>query len=77
MLNTEEEKKKALSIIVQSKGQLEASINKVEEHLDREEFEEYCDAMATCTTYLNKIQRRIKEVNFLPQLKDKDDGLPF
>ena len=71
MLNTEQEKTKALQSIVQSKGQLEASINKVEDHLNREEFEEYCDAMATCTTYMTKIQKRIKDSN------TKDEKLPF
>lgn len=64
----EEEKRKILQQVAQSKGQLEASINKVEEYLNREEFEDYCDAMATCTTYMTKIQKRIKDIT----TNDKD-----
>ena len=64
----EEEKRKIQQQVAQSKGQLEASINKVEEHLNREEFEDYCDAMATCTTYMTKIQKRIKDIT----TNDKD-----
>ena len=64
----EEEKRKILQQVAQSKGQLEASINKVEEYLNREEFEDYCDAMATCTTYITKIQKRIKDIT----TNDKD-----
>ena len=64
----EEEKRKIQQQVAQSKGQLEASINKVEEYLNREEFEDYCDAMATCTTYITKIQKRIKDIT----TNDKD-----
>lgn len=46
--------------IQQTKGQLEASINKVEPFLSKEEFEDYCDNLYTCVTYLKKIEARIK-----------------
>ena len=55
-----ENQQKEVAKITQSKGQLEASINKVEDYLSREEFEDYCDAITTCTSYMLKITKRIK-----------------
>lgn len=46
--------------IQQAKGQLEASVAKVEPYLTREEFEDYCDNLYTCAAYLTKIKSRIK-----------------
>lgn len=59
--NLNENQQKDIASLNQYKGQLEASINKVEEYLDRDEFEDYCDAMATCTAYILKINKRIKD----------------
>ena len=56
-----EEKEKELLILVQSKGQLEASVNKVEKFLTKEEFADYCDNLYTCVAYNQKIQKSIKD----------------
>jgi len=37
--------------ILQTIGQLEASIDKIEASLTLEEFREYCDSIATAITY--------------------------
>lgn len=42
-------------------GQQEASIVKVESYLTDEEFREYCDAIATTTTTLKCILKKVKE----------------
>ena len=86
MLN-KEEKEKELLILTQSKGQLEASINKVEKFLTKEEFADYCDNLYTCVAYNQKIQKSIKDFElpiFLVQnyteektIKQKDDENPF
>lgn len=60
---TNEEKDKELKILTQSKGQLEASITKVDKHLSGSDFEDYCDAIYTCVAYIQKIQKQIKDSN--------------
>lgn len=51
--------------ILQTIGQLEASINKVEPYLDIEDFKDYCDStysvIATWRTVLKKVRERDKE----------------
>ena len=82
MFNTKEERDKELNILVQSKGQLEASVTKVEKHLNMEDFKDYCDALYTCVAYNQKIQKRIKNTiivksdNSNTSFEDDDDK-PF
>lgn len=56
-----EDKDKAIVTIKQSKGQLEASIQKVEAFLNIEEFKDYCDSVHTCMAYQDVVLKRIKE----------------
>ena len=37
--------------ILQIIGQLEASIDKIDEYLDLEDFKEYCDSISVAITY--------------------------
>ena len=60
---TDEEKERELKILTQSKGQLEASITKVDKHLSGSDFEDYCDAIYTCVAYVQKIQKQIRDTN--------------
>lgn len=41
-------------------GQIESSIDTVEEHLNDEEFHDFCDAVGTLTAYLKLIKKRYK-----------------
>lgn len=45
--------------INQTKGQLEASVSKVEPYLNQDEFADYCDALYTCVAYIAKIKQRV------------------
>lgn len=76
-IKTDEDKARQIQIITQSKGQLEASVTKVEPHLIREEFEEYCDALSTCTAYMLKIQKRIKDIHLSTDDISDDFEKPF
>ena len=60
---TKEERQKEIVKIQQSKGQLLASIEKVEKYLPLEEFKDYCDAIYTAVAYMQKIQKQIKDSN--------------
>lgn len=68
MENTE----KDIKLIQQSKGQLEASIDKVRTYLTDEEFRDYNDALYTCVGYQQLIMKRMKGENteFSPLKKD-------
>lgn len=78
MCNKKEERDKELSILAQSKGQLEASINKVEKHLSKEDFHDYCDAIYTCIAYNQKIQKEIKDqIIVVPTNSNNSNDLPF
>lgn len=67
-MNIDEPHKK-VSIFQQSKGQIIASIDKVEEFLTLEEFKDYCDCIYSCVAYQDLILKRIKEGN-LPIKED-------
>lgn len=54
---------KEVVIIKQSKGQLEASIQKVEPYLDIEEFKDYCDSVHTCLAYQDTIIKKLKDLD--------------
>ena len=47
-------------IIQQSRGQLLASIEKVEKYLPLEDFKDYCDAVYTAVAYQDVISKAIK-----------------
>ena len=47
--------------IKQTIGQLEASIAKIEPYLNDEDFKEYCDSIATATTYWKVILKQLKK----------------
>lgn len=42
-------------------GQQEASIEKIEEVLDEEDFREYCDAIATTVTLWKCVLKQVRE----------------
>lgn len=44
--------------ITNSRGQINKTIENVEQFLDDEEFKDFCDAAYTCITYLNLIKKR-------------------
>ena len=48
---TKEERQKEIVKVQQSKGQLLASIEKVEKYLPLEDFKDYCDAIYTAVAY--------------------------
>lgn len=62
VIKTNEDKNKVVNSLQQSKGQLEASVSKVEPFLDSEDFKDYCDAIYTCVAYQQKIQKEVKEI---------------
>ena len=51
---------KQKEIIQQSRGQLLASIEKVEKYLPLEDFKDYCDAIYTAVAYQDVISKAIK-----------------
>ena len=51
---------KQKEIIQQSRGQLLASIEKVEKYLPLEDFKDYCDAVYTAVAYQDVILKAIK-----------------
>ena len=55
-----EEKQKEIIKFQQSKGQLLASIEKVEKYLPLEDFKDYCDAIYTAVAYQDVILKAIK-----------------
>lgn len=60
---TNEERQKEIVKIQQSKGNLLASIEKVEKYLPLEEFKDYCDAIYTVVAYQDVILKVIKSPN--------------
>lgn len=67
---------KQVNLITQSKGQLEASINKVLPYLTDDEFRDYNDAIYTAVGYMQLILKRIKGENtdFVPTNKEEDES---
>lgn len=64
---TKEERQKEIIKFQQSKGQLLASIEKVEDYLSFEDFKDYCDAIYTAVAYQDVISKAIKS-------PDKEDN---
>ena len=64
---TKEERQKEIIKFQQSKGQLLASIEKVEKYLPLEDFKDYCDAIYTAVAYQDVISKAIK-------FPDKEDN---
>ena len=64
---TNEERQKEIIKFQQSKGQLLASIEKVEKYLPLEDFKDYCDAIYTAVAYQDVISKAIK-------FPDKEDN---
>ena len=60
---TIEERQKEIIKFQQSKGQLLASIEKVEKYLPLEDFKDYCDAIYTAVAYQDVILKAIKFPN--------------
>ena len=57
---TKEERQKEITKFQQSKGQLLASIEKIEKYLPLEDFKDYCDAIYTAVAYQDVILKAIK-----------------
>ena len=57
---TKEESQKEIVKFQQSKGQLLASIEKVEKYVPLEDFKDYCDAIYTAVAYQDGILKAIK-----------------
>ena len=58
-----EEKQKEIIKFQQSKGQLLASIEKIENYLPLEDFKDYCDAIYTAVAYQDTILKLLKSPN--------------
>ena len=67
---TKEERQKEIVKVQQSKGQLLASIEKVEKYLPLEDFKDYCDAIYTAVAYQDIILKAIKS----PDTQDNVSG---
>ena len=67
---TKEERQKEIVKFQQSKGQLLASIEKVEDYLPLEDFKDYCDAIYTAVAYQDTILKLLKS----PDKKDNASG---
>ena len=67
---TKEERQKEITKFQQSKGQLLASIEKVEDYLPLEDFKDYCDAIYTAVAYQDTILKLLKS----PDKKDNASG---
>ena len=57
---TKEERQKEITKFQQSKGQLLASIEKVEKYLPLEDFKDYCDSIYTAVAYQDVVLKAIK-----------------
>ena len=55
-----EERQKEIIKIQQSKGQLLASIEKIENYLPLEDFKDYCDTIYTAVAYQDTILKLLK-----------------
>ena len=65
-----EEKQKEIIKFQQSKGQLLASIEKIEKYLPLEDFKDYCDSIYTAVAYQDVILKAIKS----PDTQDNVSG---
>ena len=66
-----EEKQKEIIKFQQSKGQLLASIEKIEKYLPLEDFKDYCDAIYTAVVYQDIILKAIR----FPDMQDNVSDL--
>lgn len=57
---TKEERQKEIVKFQQSKGQLLASIEKIEKYLPLEDFKDYCDSIYTAVAYQDVVLKAIK-----------------
>ena len=55
-----EERQKEITKFQQSKGQLLASIEKIEKYLPLEDFKDYCDSIYTAVAYQDVVLKAIK-----------------
>ena len=55
-----EERQKEITKFQQSKGQLLASIEKIEDYLSLEDFKDYCDAIYTAVAHQDIILKLLK-----------------
>ena len=65
---SKEERQKEIVKVQQSKGQLLASIEKVEKYLPLEDFKDYCDTIYTAVAYQDVILKAVKS-------PDKEDNV--
>ena len=69
---TKEERQKEITKFQQSKGQLLASIEKIEDYLSLEDFKDYCDAIYTAVAHQDIILKLLKS----PDKKANVSGSP-
>ena len=55
-----EERQKEITKFQQSKGQLLASIEKIEDYLSLEDFKDYCDSIYTAVAYQDTVLKLLK-----------------
>ena len=55
-----EERQKEITKFQQSKGQLLASIEKIEDYLSLEDFKDYCDSIYTAVAYQDIVLKLLK-----------------
>ena len=67
---SKEERQKEIVKFQQSKGQLLASIEKIEKYLPLEDFKDYCDSIYTAVAYQDVILKAIK----FPDTQDNVSG---
>ena len=67
---TNEERQKEITKFQQSKGQLLASIEKIEKYLPLEDFKDYCDSIYTAVAYQDVVLKAIKS----PDTQDNVSG---
>ena len=68
---TKEERQKEIVKFQQSKGQLLASIEKIEKYLPLEDFKDYCDSIYTAVAYQDVVLKAIKS----PDKEDTSDSV--
>ena len=68
---TNEERQKEITKFQQSKGQLLASIEKIEKYLPLEDFKDYCDSIYTAVAYQDVVLKAVKS----PDKEDTSDSV--
>ena len=67
---TKEERQKEIVKFQQSKGQLLASIEKIENYLPLEDFKDYCDSIYTAVAYQDLILKALKSPDMQDNVSD-------